>query len=122
MTEFITGEKERARLALEAARAVLNIDPNSAANRTFYAAFHAFTAFFASRGQTFTRHATLRNAIHRDLILTGELPTSIGKDFDFLMDMRDSGDYGGLIHVSLSDAQAAIETADRILSTVIPLC
>ena len=94
MTEFITGEKERARLALEAARAVLNIDPNSAANRTFYAAFHAFTAFFASRGQTFTRHATLRNAIHRDLILTGELPTSIGKDFDFLMDMRDSGDYG----------------------------
>jgi len=63
-----------------------------------------------------------RNAIHRDLILTGELPTSIGKDFDFLMDMRDSGDYGGLIHVSLSDAQAAIETADRILSTVIPLC
>ena len=122
MTEFITGEKERARLALEAARAVLNIDTNSAANRTFYAAFHAFTAFFASRGQTFTRHATLRNAIHRDLILTGELPTSIGKDFDFLMDMRDSGDYGGLIHVSLSDAQAAIETADRILSTVIPLC
>lgn len=122
MTEFIIGEKERARLALEAARAVLNIDPNSAANRTFYAAFHAFTAFFASRGQTFTRHATLRNAIHRDLILTGELPTSIGKDFDFLMDMRDSGDYGGLIHVSLSDAQAAIETADRILSTVIPLC
>ena len=122
MTEFITGEKERARLALEAARAVLNIDPNSAANRTFYAAFHAFTAFFASRGQTFTRHATLRNAIHRDLILTGELPTSIGKDFDFLMDMRDSGDYGGLIHVSLLDAQAAIETADRILSTVIPLC
>ncbi len=89
MTEFIAGEKERSRLALEAARVVVNIDPNSAANR---------------------------------LILTGELPTSIGKDFDFLMDMRDSGDYGGLIHVSLSDAQAAIETADRILSTIIPLC
>jgi len=122
MTDFINGEKERARLALEAARAVIQFDPNSAANRTYYAAFHAFTAFFASRGQTFTRHTTLRNAIHRDLVQTGLLPVSTGQDFDFLMDMREAGDYGGLIHVSPSDAQAAIETADRILALIIPMC
>jgi hypothetical protein len=29
MNEFITGEKERTRLALETARVVVNIDPNS---------------------------------------------------------------------------------------------
>jgi uncharacterized protein (UPF0332 family) len=122
MTNFINGEKERAHLALKAARAVILFDPNSAANRTYYAAFHAFTAFFASRGQTFTRHATLRNAIHRELVQTGFFPVSAGQDFDFLMDMREAGDYGGLVHVSLSDAQTAIETADRILTLILSKC
>ncbi|MDR2849822.1 MAG: HEPN domain-containing protein [Verrucomicrobiota bacterium] len=122
MTAFINGEKERARLALEAARAVIPFDPNSAANRTYYAAFHAFTAFFASRGQTFTRHVTLRNAVHRDLVQAGLLPVSIGQDFDFLMDMREAGDYGGLVQVSPSDARAAIETAARTLDLVLSMC
>ncbi|MDD3545802.1 MAG: HEPN domain-containing protein [Kiritimatiellae bacterium] len=115
MTKFINEEKERAKLALDAARMIVAVDPNSAANRAYYAVFHAFTAFFATRGQAFTRHATLRNAIHRDLVHAAIIPVTMGQDFDFLMEMREAGDYGGLQHVSPPDASEAVATASRIL-------
>lgn len=118
MMDFVSSELEKSRLALAAAKVVVPIDPNSAANRAYYAAFHVFTAYFASVGQSFSKHSALRGALHRELVRAGILGESIGQDFDFLMDLRESGDYGGLAHVVAADAQAAIESAERICSAV----
>jgi uncharacterized protein (UPF0332 family) len=119
--EFIAAELDKSRLALAAAKAVVQIDPNSSANRAYYAAFHVFTGYFASVGQSFAKHSALRSAIHRDLIHAGRLDDGIGQDFDFLMDLRESGDYGGLVRVTATDANAAIETAQRICEAILPL-
>ncbi len=121
MMDFIASEMEKSRLALAAARAVVEIDPNSAANRAYYGAFHIVTAYFASVGRSFTKHSALRGALHRDLIRAGVLRMEVGQDFDFLMDLRESGDYGGLVHVGADDARLAIEAAERIYKTVLPL-
>lgn len=99
----------------------MEIDPNSSANRAYYAAFHAFTAYFASIGQSFTKHSALRSAIHRDLIRSGRLEEEAGQGFDFLMDIRESGDYGGLVRVTQADAHAAIETAQRLCRVMLTL-
>ena len=59
MKEFAKIEWERARKALDSARQLAESDPESAASRAYYAAFHALTGFFAARGQTFTKHAAI---------------------------------------------------------------
>ena len=43
-------------------------DPDSAASRSYYAAFHGVTAVLAGRGIEFTKHTAVRAALHRDLI------------------------------------------------------
>ena len=44
----------------------------------------------------FTRHAAVRAALHRDLIQSGALSVNLGRDYDFLLDLRETADYGGV--------------------------
>jgi len=103
MREFAAEEWQRAIASLKAARYLTEIDPDSAASRAYYAAFHAVTALFALRGKSFKRHAAVRSAVHRDLVNTEQL----GRDYDYLVNLRETGDYGGLSHVDREDAKEA---------------
>ena len=100
MKAFARVEWQRAQRALASARQLVESDPDSAASRAYYAAFHALTALFALRDQSFSKHTALRAAIHRDLIRPGVFPEDLGRAYDFLMDLRESGDYGGITQVS----------------------
>lgn len=99
-------------------RQLLNTDPDSAASRAYYAAFHALTALFTLRGQTFSKHSALRAALHRELIRTGQWAVELGQAYDFLIDMRETGDYGGLAGVSQSDAEMSLAKAEAIIEAV----
>jgi len=114
--EFARSEWQRAQRTIKTAAALIESDPESATSRAYYAAFHALTAVFALRGQSFNKHAALRGAFHKDLIKTGQWPVELGKDYDFLMDLREIGDYGGVARVSKQDARRAAEAAQRIIA------
>jgi len=118
MKEFAEAEWQRAHRTLATARQVANTDPDSAASRAYYAAFHAVTALFALRGQTFSKHSGVRAALHRDLIRTGKWVEDLGRAYDLLMDLRETADYGGLTHVAEPKAVAASEEAARIIEAV----
>jgi len=118
MRDFAAMEWKRARAALAAAEAVVGIDPNSAASRAYYAAFHAVRALFALRGQTFSKHTAVRAAVHRDLVHSGLWGDDLGLAYEFLLDLRETGDYGGHEDVSQSDAATATEKAAMILDAV----
>jgi uncharacterized protein (UPF0332 family) len=105
----------RARKELEIARAVLSLDPNSAANRAYYAGFHAVTALFALEGKSFSKHTTVRAAVHNELVKTGRWPVELGASYNDLMSARHIGDYGGLIHVSREEAEDAIAIAETVI-------
>lgn len=122
MNEFATTQWQRALRTLSSARQLIETDPDSAASRAYYAAFHALTTLFAFRGQSFSKHSALRAALHRDLIKTSQWPINLGKAFDFLMDLRETGDYGGLIQVSRSDAELATAKAQAIIDKVCNSC
>ncbi len=68
------------------------------------------------RGQSFNKHAALRAALHKDLINTGQWPVELGKEYDFLMDLREISDYGGVDRVSDQNARRAVEAAKRIIA------
>lgn len=91
-------------------------DPESAASRAYYAAFHALTALFALRDQSFKKHAALRAALHKDLIKSGEWPMERGKDYDLLTELRETSDYAEVARVTEQDARRAVEAAQRIIA------
>ena len=122
MTEFSASEWKRAEGALASAEILVDVDPNSAASRAYYAAFHAVTALFALRGQFFRRHSAVRAAVHRDLVQAEGWSPEFGQDYDFLLDLRSAGDYGGTKNVLPADAHAAVDTARRFLSAVAKAC
>jgi len=68
------------------------------------------------RGQSFNKHAALRSALHKDLINSGEWPIELGKDYDFLTNLREMSDYGDVARVSEQDAGRAVEAARRIIA------
>src|SRR6266705_6497112 len=108
----------RALRALQTAQFTLPLDPDAAASRAYYAAFYAVSALFALEGKTFTKHAAVESAVHRDLVKTGRWPVERGKDYSLLFELRSTGEYGGADHVSDEDAADALEAARRILQAV----
>jgi len=112
---------KRADNALRSAEALLQLSPDDAASRAYYAAFHAVSAALVLRGQTFTRHSAVRSAVHRDLVKTGIWSVDLGADFDTLWELRDMGDYGGIKHVTSEEAQVAVEAARRIHGAILQL-
>jgi len=69
----------------------------------------------------FTKHTAVRGALHRDLIQSGALPADLGRDYDFLLDLRETADYGGVTETSLASATKAIKKANAILAALEPL-
>ena len=68
----------------------------------------------------FNKHAALRSALHKDLINTGDWAAELGKDYDLLIELRETGDYGGTTRVSEENARRAIEAAQRIITACRP--
>ena len=93
-------------------------DPDSAASRAYYAAFYAVSALFALQGKTFTQHRAVEAAVHRDLVQSKTWSVDLGAAFSWLVRLRRTGDYGGSMHVSLDEAQEAVEKARSILHAV----
>lgn len=118
MKEFIRSQWTKAMRSLAAAEATLDTDPDSAASRAYYAAFHGVTAVLASRGMEFTKHTAVRAALHRDLIQSDALSVDLGRDYDFLLDLRETADYGGVAEASRTSATKAIEKARTILAAL----
>jgi uncharacterized protein (UPF0332 family) len=77
---------------------------------------------FALRGQSFSKHSAVRAAIHRELVRGEEWPVDLGKAYDALMELRATGDYGGLQQVSPKGAVDAVAMARRVLEAVRQAC
>jgi uncharacterized protein (UPF0332 family) len=118
LNEFVEKEYGRAERSITAARCLVEIDPDSAASRAYYAAFHAVTALFAAEQRNFTKHTAIRAAVHRDLVKAGRWSTQLGEHYDYFLDLRELGDYGGLQEVTAEAAQTAVDAAIAILENV----
>lgn len=118
MNKYAIDLWKRAKEALRTAETDLAISPDASASRAYYAAFYAVSALFALEGQDFIKHTQVRAAVHRDLVKTGRWPAERGEDFSFLMRLRETGDYGGSMHVAENEAKEATTAAKKILDLV----
>lgn len=118
MNEEVKSLWERALQALATAQDLIVKDADAAASRAYYAAFYAVSALFLDEGRDFTKHAGVEAAVHRDLVRGQRMPTEFGADYSFLRGLRDTGDYGGWVHVSDDDARESVVAAGTIIKKV----
>ena len=109
----------RAVNALKSARVLIDISPDDAASRAYYAVFNAVSAYFAWEGKSFVKHAAVRASVHKELVNTGLWSRSLGESFDLLWELRDVGDYGGDEHVQEKEATQALKSAEAIVDALL---
>lgn len=92
-----------------------------AASRAYYAAFYAATAILLNERLEFSKHSGVIAAIHQRFVKTGKLSREHGKNLNWLFEIRNIADYGGMLHISQSQAEQAINAANTFLQTVMSL-
>lgn len=119
MTDFseeIQANFERARQSLQAAQTLLDDEyEDFAASRAYYAVFYAATALLLKDELERGKHSGVIAGIHQHFVKIGKLSKELGRDLNWLFELRSVGDYGGVAHVSHIDAEKAIEVAKQFM-------
>ncbi len=105
----------RALEALAAGRVLLDVSPDGAASRAYYAAFYAVSAQFALLGKSFKKHSAIEAAVHANLVKAGGWPREFGEEFSRLVRTRSMGDYGGADHVTPEEGRRAVAAAGLLV-------
>lgn len=97
---------EKAEMALEDASFLHDAARyNLAANRLYYALFHAASALLLSRGISTKRHSGLITQMHLNFVKTSVLTSDEGALFRVMFDLRHEGDYEDFIDVERADIE-----------------
>lgn len=87
-----------------------------AANRAYYAMFHAATALLLSEGLAFSRHRGVIGAFTERYVKTGRFPTELGKALDKAFNARNRADYSYREGVSKGEAEQLVGLADQFVA------
>ena len=114
--------RERMRLAsamLEDADLLLrNGSRRSAANRAYYAVFHAARALLTTKGLEARKHAGVRSFLDREFVRTGQLDRSMSETYHDLFDWRTDADYRDFLDVPADIAPDLVARARTFVATV----
>ena len=122
MREYAFDLWSRAIDTLQVVEKILCISPDSAASRAYYAAFYAVSSLFALQNKTFKKHSEVESSVHRDLVKQKIWPKELGRYYSDLVELRSTGDYGGIEHITKEEAQEAFSMAEKILKAVESVC
>jgi len=118
-SEEIQAKLERSEASLQAARLLLASEPlDDSTSRAYYTVFHAASALLLSRGLNFNSHSGVLRAVSLNFVKTGEMKKRLGRDINWLAELRQVGDYGEVRKVSGEEAMQAITIASEFLDKV----
>ena len=110
---------EHAIECLSAARNLLETENyKSAANRSYYAVFHAMRAVLAFDEIDMKHHSGIISEFRRRYIKTGIFETRMSEIISVLFDVRIDSDYDDFFVISKADTAAQIENAEYFVSSV----
>ena len=109
----------RAQECLEAARLLLNAgDFKSAANRSYYAVFHAMRSVLAFDGIDMKHHSGIISEFRRLYIKTDILDKSLSPIISVLFNTRQDSDYDDFFIISKAEVAEQIENAETFLAAI----
>jgi uncharacterized protein (UPF0332 family) len=113
------GELRRAHEELAAARHLTTGGFSApAVSRAYDAAFYAAEAALRRLDETRSKHSGVIAAFGQLLVRTGEIDADAGKLLRSLFDRRSGADYDWIAPPSPSEAEQAINDADRVVRSV----
>ena len=122
MTDRQTALFDKARRALETARAVLKLgDAEAAVNRAYYAAFHAATAALLSVGEAPKTHAGAHQRFHLHFVASGRLSRAQGETLRHAFELRQRADYEAFTVFDEAATANLIADVEGFVETVVTL-
>lgn len=91
---------------------------NGAANRLYYAVFHAVNALFINDGLEAGRHKTSHSLFSLHYVKTGKLPLDYGRLYNNLQRLREKSDYNCFFDVSEKDIEEGITIAADFIQAI----
>lgn len=87
-----------------------------AVNRCYYACFYAASAILLKEGQTFVKHAGVRDAVHKYLVRTGRVDERLGSMYSDLFVARHKVDYESLVEMDDQKVAQALGQATEFVA------
>lgn len=111
---------ERAKESLITAENVLTMldDPKTAANRIYYAVFHAMRSMLALRGLDSKKHSGVIAQFTYQYLRTAELDPQYSKVIVRLFDMRQNSDYDDFFEIHAEDVEMLLSQAKQFVLDV----
>lgn len=91
---------------------------SSAANRLYYAVFHAVHALFVANGITSKSHHGTNTQFHQHFVKTGMFEPRFGRYIATLEVLREKADYNVMYNVSRSELEAMKPTAEELIKQI----
>lgn len=89
-----------------------------AANRLYYAVFHAATALLIDKSLTAKSHAGVIRVLCKEFVLNGTLDKNDARLISRLQNMRNSGDYDDLFDWTEEDVVPLIEPTEQLIRKI----
>lgn len=91
---------------------------SGAANRLYYAVFHAVNALLIHDGLYVNTHHGLHALFHLHYIKTGKMPIDYGRLYSQLQTMREESDYNCVYEVEPEELKKRIEPAKKFIDDI----
>lgn len=116
---LVSLELDKAERFLQQAEMVRNLQQwDLAANRFYYACFHAVQALFIHYGLASKRHAGMLSQFGLHFIKTGLIEDRLGGFLTRMEQLREKGDYNCIFSVSEDDLGTIVEPAHEIVKVI----
>ena len=89
-----------------------------AANRSYYAIFHAMRSVLALEGKDFSKHAGVISYFRKNYIKTGIFSIRHSRIIDDLFEVRSNSDYDDFFVIEKSEVLRQVEDAKYFVSSV----
>ncbi len=110
--ESIKALCEKSLRSLSAAEVLIKHgDFDFAVSRTYYAMFYMAEALLFLRGLSFSSHAAVIAALHKEFVSTGKMPRIMHTALHKAFDLRQKGDYLSDVEVTEDKARAILKSA-----------
>lgn len=87
-------------------------------NRSYYAAYYAMRAVYATEGKDFKKHKTLIASFNKEYVATEIFPREIGRKISLLQIIREQSDYNDFYVASKEESQLQVEFAEKLIDLV----
>lgn len=120
--DLIRYKLSRAEETLAEARVMLETNhPYGAANRIYYACFHAVTALLLTRNLSSSKHGGVMALFNRHFVKPGPISADMGKFYSRMFDNRLESDYADWVQLQRHEVEEELRHGEEFFRTITAL-